>query len=285
MPRNTRSRTYIFTLNNWTVEEYAAIKAYSERNCKYAIIGKEVGEERGTPHLQGYWRFNHPRSFNKLTELFPRCRVEVANGGDKKNQVYCSKQGDFWETGQPSSETGAVEKRALLNQRIREESLVDLVTEGIIHISQVPLLKKAKILLELEKAPNDHNDVRGIWIWGAPGVGKSRFVRENENDLYLKSQNKWWDGYSGEPAVLLDDLDHGGKCLGHYMKIWADRYKCSGEVKGAICNLHYERFYVTSNYSPDDIWPDDLMMLTAIRRRFKVIHMTNVSDLMPLQDR
>lgn len=32
-----------------------------------------------------------------------------------------------------------------------------------------------------------------IWIWGAPGVGKTRACYELSP--YMKNHSKWWDGY------------------------------------------------------------------------------------------
>ena len=38
-------------------------------------------------------------------------------------------------------------------------------------------------------------------------------------NLYVKSSTKWWDGYTNQDVVLVDDLD--SDALKHYIKIWA----------------------------------------------------------------
>lgn len=122
--------------------------------------------------------------------------------------------------------------------------------------------------------------VRGIWIYGPPGTGKSLyardFLRKNCESYYVKSQNKWWDGYRGEHGVLMDDVD--SDALGHYLKIWTDRYSCVGEVKGSCVLLQHRYFVITSNLQPEDIWygtPSKDSMAVAIRRRCYFVSVLN----------
>lgn len=104
------------------------------------------------------------------------------------------------------------------------------------------------------------------WIYGATGTGKSRVVRERFPSVYNKAQNKWWDGYIGQKEVVIDDLDT--TCLGHYLKIWSDRYKCSGEIKGAIVPLANDVLIVTSNWSIEELFEKEPKMVAPLQRRF-----------------
>lgn len=44
--------------------------------------------------------------------------------------------------------------------------------------------------------------------------------------------------------------------MGHYLKLWADRYKVTGEVKGATINLNHRYLYVTSNWSITEMFTE-----------------------------
>ena len=83
--------------------------------------------------------------------------------------------------------------------------------------------------------------------------------------------------YAGERVVLLDDLDTD--VLGHYLKIWSDKYSCTGETKGGTIQLRHHMFIVTSNYPPSHFWAHDQMMLEAIERRFKILEKNSREDI------
>lgn len=123
------------------------------------------------------------------------------------------------------------------------------------------------------------------WIYGDPGAGKSYAVRALYPDsLFIKSANKWWDGYAGQDVVLLDDFGKEHQCLSYYLKIWADSYSFSAEIKGGSIVPYYTKFIVTSNYEPEDIWKiddksgDNEVLVAAVRRRFHFLSMFTRDD-------
>jgi len=95
-----RSKSFCFTLNNYSEEEDVELEAKLNELAAYWIIGREEGES-GTPHLQGYFQLRKRAYIRQLRDLFsPRCHYEVARGTPKQNRAYCSKDGDFREGGE-----------------------------------------------------------------------------------------------------------------------------------------------------------------------------------------
>ena len=260
-------RNVIFTLNNYTQDEYDFI--VNSPLFKYLIIGKEIGES-GTPHLQGYGILLKQIRFNSFKKQFPRFHIESRKGNHEQAAAYCKKDGDFIEIGNPPKQG----KRTDLLDAITtlKESGIQAVAEDHpqTYVKYSRGLRDLSLMLE---QPYEHKSVRGIWLYGPPGTGKSHTARSWDPSLYLKAQNKWFDGYNGQKIILLDDLDT--PVLNHHLKIWSDKYACTGETKGGTIHLRHHLFVITSNYPIEHFTDSDEAMTEALKRRFTVIEKTS----------
>lgn len=300
-----QSTRYCFTLNNYTDNDIELLRKFYAGFCKYLVYGKEVGEKCRTPHLQGFFTLKTHLSMVAVHKALGTKAIALltAKGKSAQAAAYCKKgeqSKDEWDAlkdkgpnyglnfnGEEFGEVPYNGKRSELDE------LCEAVQQGkpLLEVSQInpsAYVRNYRGLANLRalNSPSyTHHECRGIWIWGPPGTGKSTKARSlcSEDDLFIKSQSKWWDGYSGQTHVLLDDMD--SNCLGHYLKIWADKFACPGEIKGGFVNLTHRAFIVTSNKTIAQLWPDDPVMATAIKRRFKVEHMATVVDPVLLREK
>lgn len=260
-----QAKRWIFVLNNYTNDEVEYVKSIEHL---YLVFGFEVGES-GTPHLQGFITFKKNYSLAGLKKLLPRAHWEAAKGTSHEAATYSKKDGNFYESGKTPSPGKRTDLESVA-EMIKSGGTIDMVAEEhpVAFIKFGRGIRDLKMILDKPYTPEG---LRGIWYWGPPGTGKSRRARLEYPEAYLKPQSKWWDGYFGQKAVILDDLDISA--LGHYLKIWADRYACSGETKGGTVNLQHDVIVVTSNYAIETLWKDDSEMASAVARRFKVEYM------------
>lgn len=106
-----QSQSYCFTLNNYTDDDMSAVIA-NEDKYEYICIGFEVGK-KGTPHMQGYIRFDGRVSLktaiNRFSEIFnhKRCHIEPTKGTPKQAIEYCKKDGDVYEHGKQPTQGSA----------------------------------------------------------------------------------------------------------------------------------------------------------------------------------
>jgi DNA replication protein DnaC len=121
-----------------------------------------------------------------------------------------------------------------------------------------------------------------FWIYGPTGIGKSMLVRESFDEIYEKSNSKWWDGYSNEEVVLLDDFDRSWVKQLYNLKIWCDIYRFNAEIKGSIIVPSYKKLIITSNYSIEELLQSlyivDEELINAIKRRVKELYFKNKED-------
>lgn len=260
------SRGWCMTLNNYTEVEYEEV---SRVECVYAIVGKEKGEE-GTPHLQGFFQFKTEKSLKQVKEMVPRAHWEATKGSIDQNVAYCSKDGDFTERGvRPKSQKAKGD-----GEIKRYEDAIEACKRGCLEDIPADLLtrhyntyKKMKAEFQVAPAPLD-GELENEWIWGAAGTGKTSMAFKENPGAYLKGLNKWWDGYTDQEAVIIDDMDPYHKSLAQEFKVWAHHYPFPAETKGGSLCIRPKKIIVTSNYCIDQIWEDETTR-EAMHRRFK----------------
>lgn len=267
-----RSRNFCFTLNNYNSEQYDAVCAI---DCKYLVVGKEVGES-GTPHLQGYISWVNARTWESVKKLCPTAHWEAARGTPEEASEYCKKDKDFFEKGTlplSSKKKGESEKArwadALLC--VQEGRLEDVPPDILcVHLKSVEYAVDR--IAASKRKLDDLMEWTHEWRYGHTGTGKSETARKENPGAYIKNPNNvWWDGYKGEDVVIIDDFDKYQVKQGGDMKRWLDKYAFQAESKGKQTMIRPKKIIVTSNYSPQEIWTDE-QTLDPILRRVKVIH-------------
>jgi len=277
MPTKFKARTIVFT--SYAQEAISDPFGYVRdvgKECGWCLGQLEKCPTTGKIHLQGMANSKSDRGWGFLkSDHIEKCKAPL------DSLKYCQKEetrvsGPYEQGVRP---TWNIKGQKTSNKEILSRPLTELVDEEKIHIRDYERIRKCVNLYHLDKKANDREPEENLWITGAPGVGKSYWVRQNYGDsLYIKAQNKWWDGYNGEENVLIDDFDQGGKCLSHYMKLWGDRYNLNGEIKGGTVKLGYKRLIITSNYTIAQLWGQDgqnpdPILVAALERRFKTLDM------------
>lgn len=267
-----RSRGWCFTINNYTELDEHVVFEMAEY-AKYVVCGREIGEN-GTPHLQGFVYFDTLKSFKQMKEIHLEAHWEPMRGTVDQAAEYCKKEGDYYEAGtKPLSDK---EKGERGKPTIAERW--DLAINGEYRDLPPENIKIYKYIHAMYRPVADRPDLENVWLCGASGCGKSRWVRENYPVFYSKPMNKWWDGYDHEEVVVLDDFDPShAPYLAYYLKIWADYYSFNAEVKGGMMKIRPKTLIVTSQYSIDDCFqtPQDRI---AISRRFRVHQIAPFDD-------
>lgn len=270
-----RVRDYVFTLNNYDENDENIIFSL-QHECKYIVVGKEVGES-GTPHFQGFICFQDAKTFSAIQKLLPDgCHIEARKGTFQQAADYCKKDGDYFESGTIPMDQKAKGEAGKLSSEERWA----LAKAG--NFEKLPPEHYQRYrAIHAEFTPvSDRSELKNLWICGPSGCGKSKHVRDNYPSFYSKGMSKWWDGYRHEEVVLLDDFDPThGKYLSYYLKIWADHYAFNAEVKGGMLKIRPKLLIVTSQY-PIEACFEEAETVSAISRRFEVLQLATFPNML-----
>lgn len=255
------SRNYCFTINNPTVPLEWDLEPIS-----YCVWQTEQGEN-GTPHYQGYLELSKPIRFSalkKLSDQWARGHFEPRRATQAAAIAYAQKldtriEGDHGEQGEKSkqgSKRGRSEDLALLNRLIgagANSNDIAIEMPDTYH-SYSRTIEKLEVA-HLSRRKRDCKPNVYV-IFGPPGTNKSRSVYDTEPDLYVRpaGDGHWWEGYTGQQAILLDDLRDVDYPFHQLLRI-LDRFNTTVPKRNQRGGepLMAKRIYITCP-NPPDLW-------------------------------
>jgi len=100
-----------------------------------------------------------------------------------------------------------------------------------------------------------------VIYWGPTGTGKSKRAwyearkEFGEDEVHQGPIGKWWEGYRGQSAIILDDWypDEQECKLGYWLKLF-DRYPTLIEKKGTSAQFLAKKVWITTNQNPGQFW-------------------------------
>jgi len=228
--KSSVSKSWCFTVNNYTEDDE---KFFNDIELSYSVVGKEVGSDNNTPHLQGFIIFKRAYRLSQLKKLHSRAHWEPAKAADAGN--YCMKDGnyvirDYRSQGKRSDLIDYAEaiKTVGVKRAVSENPNMGLKYPGGTKFIQQCLLKHRRVA----EPPTV------LWYFGEAGTGKTLSVFEeyDEDEIYVKNcskGNKWFDGYEQQRVCLFDDFRVDTLDWNFLLQI-TDRYPISVEIKGGM---------------------------------------------------
>lgn len=263
-----------------------------DKPIKYLTHGSEICPTTGTPHLQMFFIFKNDECVSSIVKKMtkwldcPSCfNWKKADSNVEECIKYCSKDGvEVSSYGDRPKGSGA---------RSDLDAVVDIINSGgslsdvVTSCPQQFILYSGgiqKLLMFSVKPRSFKTEV--YWVYGTTGTGKSRWVFDQmdpESSYFKSAANKWWDGYSGQKDVMIDDFRPSKEMPFDMILRLLDRYPLTVEAKGATMHFTSQRIFITAPSTPRDLfatceWIGNEQLNQLERRVEHIIHFTSLQQ-------
>lgn len=243
MSKREQSRKWTMMINNpiekgWTHEKLKSV-LQSIATLKYYCMGDEIGVEE-TFHTHLYIAFGNPKSFTTMKNFFPEAHLDGPDGTSQQNRAYVFKEGEKFnknpETGEyeytdssgkkhkgthydssneewgeiPQERQGARTDLASLYEMIKDGySNVAIMESNPNYMLHLDKIERARQSYRESLYADSWRDLETTYIWGPPGSGKSRSVKEKYgySNVYCVSDYRHpFDAYAGQDVILFEEF-------------------------------------------------------------------------------
>jgi len=296
-------------------------------NVKGFVFQREVGEsgtEHLQMYIE-FEGQNYYTAVYKVLKTNAVCATK-AKGTKAQNVKYCTKV-DTRKDGHSSYISGSCTNNAGQGKRTDLDDFAEAIlkSNGVNDevMDQFPghvlrFNKHAKDLLAERKLKDAKEAERAYWreqvairkaggvmqgqqqrhlelYFGPTGVGKTTEVKAKvlgdedvDNEMYTKDcTHKWWDGYTGEEHVLMDEFKGDSFCQISAFNDMTNVGTQQVEVKGGVVQMAATKMYFTTNWHPSQWWKRGENYsdwsdprFQAVARRFKIVYWWNDENVL-----
>lgn len=222
----------------------------------YCVWQLELCPETHRLHHQGYVEFSEQKRFSwvqKHCEGLETAHLEERKGTQDDAVKYCTKEDtrvdgpyEFGERKIQGKRNDLVQIRDKIRSGVPERQIADE------HFGSWARYRRSFIeyrrLHNLEVVRDWPMEL--VLLIGDSGTGKSWKARHDYPGAYWKIPGKWWDGYSGQETVVVDEM-YGHRFAFSDLLQLMDRYPFQVETKGAVIQFVSLRIVFTSNEEPE----------------------------------
>lgn len=221
--KDTKSRGWCFTINNYTDDSMAMLMAVYEETDEvtYLVAGFEVAPKTKTEHIQGYIYFKNPVRFKTVSALLPKIHIEAqASSSNVAAWVYCRKDGNSYEMG----------------ERPRQGQRTDLEDIRLDLDKGVPLTEIQRTNFNQwvfhRRAFAEYQEAQGL----LPKHDTKLIQYDEENPA---TYNLMYDEYNPNTDLILYHFTHPGELMnlyktGKYKRLYAPGYTLTEWMKSSF---------------------------------------------------
>lgn len=274
---------FVFTWNNPPEE----VDIWNAEKMDYLVYQYERGEN-GTLHIQGYCELKKRQRFSSAKKLInDACHVEKRMGKASEARDYCMKE-DTRERG-PFEFGEFVDK--FPGKRNDLLPLYEAAKSGkrkaqVLEDDPACYMRHYKAFAHVVSILRPQRQPREVYLLiGAPGLGKTHYVRSTYPDCYVTpvdSKGFWFDGYEGHEVALIDDFSGQWplKALLRVLHDWPEQLPC----KGGFVWWNPKKIFITTNeqfttwYRREDPAERESMLHAIERRITKTVNFPLFED-------
>lgn len=250
----------------WCFTSFQDARPNASPDCSYMVYQREVSPTTGRQHWQGYAEFTTKKRLSTVQTCIgdATAHCELRAGTRSQAIAYCKKPESrvdgttYTEHGECPAGEEAKSQLQQLTRRITDGAkYADICTEFPTAILRYDKGVRALLANTESQQPMSYQAIRVIVLSGPPGCGKTRWAFNYItkfygglafNKTYTNGQSSWWDGYSQQQCILIDDFE-GDAPIEELLQLLGGYGHCRGwPVKGGFVHLSgLETVLFTSN--------------------------------------